>query len=134
MPPKIHGFHEIAVIVSNLERSEQFYTEVLGMDVLLRIPDQSVIVRMGDPPHHFIGLWLPNTHGSAAGREYGKMHFTMKIDMADVDAWEQHLQDKGVHAPKRVKANGDVHFDFLDPDGHPLEFWARTGDSLSTMP
>jgi hypothetical protein len=62
------------------------------------------------------------------------MHFTMKIDMADVEAWEAHFKAVGFHAPKRIKANGDVHFDFDDPDGHPLEFWARTGDTLSTMP
>lgn len=134
MPPKVHGVHEIAVVVTDLQRSEKFYTEVLGMDVLFRIPNQCVIVRMGDLPHHFIGLWLPNTHGAYPNNRHGKMHFTMKISMADVDAWEAHFKAKGVHAPKRVKANGDVHFDFDDPDGHPLEFWARTGDTLASMP
>jgi lactoylglutathione lyase len=134
MPPKIHGFHEIAVVVTDLERSEKFYKDVLGMEVLLRIPDQSVIMRMGDPPHHFIGLWLPNAHAAYPNEKHGKMHFTMNIDMADADAWEAHFKAKGVHAPRRVKENGDIHFDFLDPDGHPLEFWARTGVLLSTMP
>ena len=134
MTPKTHGFHEIAVVVTDLERSEKFYTEVLGMEVLLWIPDQSVIMRMGDPPYHFIGLWLPNAHGAYKNSSHGKMHFGMKINMADVDEWEKHLKEKDVHAPKRVKANGDVHFDFEDPDGHALEFWARTGDTLATMP
>lgn len=133
MPPKINGIHEIAVVVTDLERSEQFYTEILGMEVLFRIPNQCVIMRMGDLPHHFIGLWLPSEHGAYRNNSHGKMHFTMKIDMNDVDAWEAHFKAKNFDAPKRVKSNGDVHFDFLDPDGHPLEFWARTGDTLAPM-
>lgn len=133
MPPKIKGFHEIAVVVSDLQRSEAFYKDILGMEVLFRIPDQCVIMRMGDSPHHFIGLWLPSAHGAYQNDSHGKMHFTMKIDMADVDAWEAHFKHKGFDAPKRVKSNGDVHFDFLDPDGHPLEFWGRTGNTLAPM-
>jgi catechol 2,3-dioxygenase-like lactoylglutathione lyase family enzyme len=133
MPPKINGYHEIAMVVSDLERSEAFYSDVLGMAVLFRIPGQCVIMRMGDKPHHFLGLWLPNQHGAYKNDAHGKMHFTMEIDMADVDAWEDHFKRVGFHAPKRVKSNGDVHFDFEDPDGHPLEFWARTGDTLAPM-
>lgn len=134
MPPKINGYHEIALVVTDLERSEKFYTQVLGMEVLFRIPDTCVTLRMGDSPYHLMGLWLPNTHSVYQGDVHGKMHFTMKIDMADIDAWEAHFKAVGFHAPKRVKANGDVHFDFYDPDGHPLEFWGRTGVLLSTMP
>jgi catechol 2,3-dioxygenase-like lactoylglutathione lyase family enzyme len=134
MPPKINGFHEIAVVVSDLQRSEQFYKDVLGMEVLFRIPNECVIMRMGDMPHHFIGLWLPNAHGAYPDRSHGRMHFTMKISMEDVHTWEAHFKAKNFDAPKRVKVNGDVHFDFLDPDGHPLEFWARTGHTLAPMP
>jgi catechol 2,3-dioxygenase-like lactoylglutathione lyase family enzyme len=134
VPPKINGFHEIAMVVTDLERSERFFIDMLGMEVLLRIPNQAVIMRMGDLPHHFIGLWLPNAHAAYQSESHGKMHFTMKINMADVDAWEAHFKAKNFHAPKRVKENGDVHFDFLDPDGNPLEFWARIDNTLSTMP
>jgi catechol 2,3-dioxygenase-like lactoylglutathione lyase family enzyme len=132
--PLIRGYHEIAMTVSNLERSEKFYREVLGMQVLLRIPGKSVIMLMGEAPHRFLGLWLPDTHGALAGQGIAKMHFTMQIDLADVDRWAEHFAQQGVPAPKRVKENGDVHFDFADPDGHPLELWARTGDTLATMP
>jgi catechol 2,3-dioxygenase-like lactoylglutathione lyase family enzyme len=134
MPPTIKGYHEIAMTISDLQRSEKFYSEALGMRVLFRIPGQSVIMMMGDPPHRFLGLWLPDTHGALVGQGICKMHFTMEIDMADVDEWDKHFKAHGVHAPKRVKANGDVHFDFEDPDGHPLELWARTGEKLAGMP
>ncbi|MCZ6678251.1 MAG: VOC family protein [Candidatus Poribacteria bacterium] len=134
MPPPIKGYHEIAMTVSDLERSEKFFCEVLGMRVLFRIPNQCVIMMMGDPPHRFLGLWLPDAHASLAGQGIAKMHFTMEIDIDGVDAWEKHFKDHGVHAPKRIKENGDVHFDFDDPDGHPLELWARTGEQLAGMP
>jgi catechol 2,3-dioxygenase-like lactoylglutathione lyase family enzyme len=131
MPPEILGYHEIAMTISDLQRSEKFYCDVLGMKVLFRIPDQCVIMMMGEPPHRFLGLWLPDTHGAYTGQGIGKMHFTMEIDIADVDQWEAHFLAHGVHAPKRVKRNGDVHFDFDDPDGHPLELWARVGTQLA---
>jgi catechol 2,3-dioxygenase-like lactoylglutathione lyase family enzyme len=134
MAPIIRGYHEIAITVSNLERSEQFYREVLGMRVLLRIPGKCVIMMMGEEPYRFLGLWLPEAHGALVGQGIAKMHFTMQIDIADVDPWEQQFKRYGVRAPKRVKDNGDVHFDFEDPDGHPLELWARTGNTLATMP
>jgi len=134
MPPKIKGYHEIAMTVSDLQRSERFYRQALGMSVLFRIPGQCVIMMMGDPPHRFLGLWLPGTHSALANQGICKMHFTMEIDIADVDDWDAHFRDHSVHAPKRVKENGDVHFDFEDPDGHPLEIWARTGTQLAGMP
>ena len=134
MPPQIKGYHEIAMTVSDLERSEKFYREVLGMKVLLRIPGKSVIMMMGEHPHLFLGLWLPNAHSALTGQGICRMHFTMEIDIADVDNWEKHFKAQGVHATKRIKENGDVHFDFDDPDGHPLELWARTGKKLATMP
>jgi catechol 2,3-dioxygenase-like lactoylglutathione lyase family enzyme len=133
MPPRITGYHEIALMVSDLERSERFYRDALGMRVLMRIPDRNVTMIVDEGNDHFLGLWRPTAHDSAAGREHGKVHFTMAIDVADGDAWYEHLRTQGVDAVKRVKENGDVHLDFADPDGHPLELWGRTG-TLAGMP
>ena len=73
MPPRIHGYHEIAMAVSDLSRSEQFYREVLGMRVLFRIPGQSVIMMMGEQPYRFLGLWLPNAHSALSGQGICRM-------------------------------------------------------------
>ena len=134
MTPKINGIHEVALVVTDLDRSEKFYSEVLGMDVIGRIPGVCSIMKMGESPYHFIGLWLPNAHSAYQNNSHGKFHFVMKIDIADVNAWDAHFKACGVHAPKRPVGNGDVHFDFEDPDGHPLEFWARSRVELSPMP
>jgi catechol 2,3-dioxygenase-like lactoylglutathione lyase family enzyme len=133
MPPRIRGYHEIAIVVSDLERSERFYHDVLGMKVLMRIPGRGVTMMLGEGEYQFLGLWLPNQHGSSAGAEYGKIHFVMAIDVADTAAWYEHLRSHSVNVQKRIKENGDSHLDFDDPDGHPLEFWGRTG-SLAAMP
>jgi hypothetical protein len=58
----------------------------------------------------------------------------MAIDPADGDAWYERLLASGTNVRKRVKPTGDVHLDFDDPDGHPLEFWGRVGEKLDTMP
>ena len=75
MPFQIKGYHEIALVVSDLKRSEKFYGEVLVMKVLFRIPQKSVIMMMGEPPYRFLGLWLPNTHSALTGQGICKMGF-----------------------------------------------------------
>ena len=134
MPPRINGYHEIAVVVSDLERSEAFYRDVLCMRVLFRIPGQSVIMMMGEDPHRFLGLWLPDMHSALVGQGIPKMHFTFDVDISDISQWANRFVAYDVKTTKRIKENGDVHIDFDDPDGHPLELWARAGDTLATMP
>ena len=133
MTPKVLGYHEIALVVTDLERSERFYHDVLGMRVLFRIPGKNVTVSVDGEAHTLMGLWLPGAHDTAAGQG-GKIHFTMAINAADGDAWYNHLLAHGVKARKRIKVTGDVHVDFDDPDGHPLEFWGRAGELLAGMP
>jgi catechol 2,3-dioxygenase-like lactoylglutathione lyase family enzyme len=133
MPPGIRGYHTIAIVVRDLDRSERFYRDVLSMGVLMRIPGRNVTMILGQGAYQFLGLWLPGAPGGPAGREHGKVHVVMAIDVADGDAWYALLRAHGVHVAKRVKETGDVHLDFDDPDGHPLELWGRTG-SLAPTP
>lgn len=63
----------------------------------------------------------------------GRSHIVFYIDRADADAALANLQRHGVrYFGPRVKENGEVHIDFVDPDGHMLEYWARS--SFEPMP
>jgi glyoxylase I family protein len=131
MAVSIRQIAEVALVVSDLERSEKFYTEVLGLPVFMREPERMVTVRLANG---FIGLWRPGAWEIPARANMasirleggGRSHIVFYIDRADADAALANLQQHGVrYFGPRIKENGEVHIDFEDPDGHMIEYWAR---------
>jgi catechol 2,3-dioxygenase-like lactoylglutathione lyase family enzyme len=121
MAVPIRQIAEVALVVSDLHRSERFYTEVLGLPVFMREPGRMVTVRLANG---FIGLWLPGvweippSANSAPIRLEGggRSHIVMYIDLSDADAALENLQRHGVrYFGPRVSENGEVH----PPRGHP---------------
>ncbi len=55
MPVPIRQIAEVAIVVTDLDRSVRFYTEVLGLPLWERNP-QNTTVRLANG---FLGLWLP---------------------------------------------------------------------------
>jgi len=120
---------EVVLVVADLERSEKFYTEVLGLPVYMREAGKCVVVRKD---HVTFGLWLSGQW--TLRREGappitldrgGRGHVVMYIDPADAEAAVANLRAHGVpfYGPRQTPTG--VHIDFEDPDGHMLEFWAR---------
>ena len=138
MAVPIRQIAEVAIVVTDLDRSVRFYHEVLGLPIWERA-ERSATVRLANG---FLGLWLPGAWEippSPGGRPQGdaptarirleggaRQHIVFYIDLKDADAALANLQRHGVrYYGPRVKEGGEVHIDFEDPDGHMLEFWAR---------
>lgn len=126
----IRQIAEVAVIVSNLERSIRFYHEVLGLPIWERQEDHATL-RAGNG---FIGLWLPGawvlpTSPNAVPIALAggcRQHFNFYIANLDSAAALENLQKHGVpYYGPRYNERGEVHIDFEDPDGHLLEYWGR---------
>ena len=121
---------EVAVVVSDLERSVRFYTGVLGMKLWDRQADHAT-VRCGNG---FVGLWLPGAwklppsdNSAPLALEGGRrQHFNFWIRNEDAEAALENLRRHGVrfYGPRRNE-KGEVHIDFEDPAGHLLEYWGR---------
>ena len=109
------------VDVSDLDRAERFYVDVLSMSVQMRLPDQRLL-RYGDGN---CALFLaPERAGG--GRELiddplGKSHHAFEVSWDDLGRARRLFAERGVpcHAP--IDWGDHECLYFLDPDGNLLE-------------
>src|SRR5262252_307004 len=115
----IRGVYEVAIRVKNLSRSEQFYLNVLDLEVGLRDEKRN---------------WLFLKAGGDAGMvvlqedtgEWPLQHFAFTIDEADIESAELMLRKKGVEieGPVFHEWMNSTSLYFADPDGNQLELLA----------
>jgi len=122
--------HHVAIICSDYGRSKQFYTQVLGLEVVaevyraardsykldLQLPDgtQIELFSFPNPPNR-------PSYPEACGLRH------LAFEVADVEIAVAHLKEHGVVAePVRVDEYTGKRFTFFaDPDGLPLELYER---------
>ena len=117
----VTGVSELVLEVVDLEASERFYGEVLGLPVVERWPDRDAIwVMAGERTR--IGLWKPQV-GLAGGQGGVHVHFAMHIAEADYDAAVSRLRELGQDVQEIAfeGAGRAVYVD--DPDGNVVELW-----------
>jgi len=115
----IRGVYEVAIPVRDLERAEQFYRDVLGLEVGLRDATRPwVFMRAGGQGGMIV---LQETPG-----EWAPLHFAFTVDAADVAHAAETLQQRGVAivGPLRHEWIPATSVYFADPDGHDLELCA----------
>jgi catechol 2,3-dioxygenase-like lactoylglutathione lyase family enzyme len=126
---------ELVLEVSDLERAERFYTEVLGLPLVERWTNREAVWVLAGATR--IGLWTPQV-GLEGSRGGTHVHFAMQVPEAELDSIVASLRDHGCEVPVHefgpLGRNGSpsrsayVH----DPDGHLVEFWtARMSDYAS---
>ena len=109
------------VDVTDLDRAERFYTEVLGMTVELRLPDQRLL-RYGDGNCAlFLKPDRPALDASTIANPLGKSHHAFIVDWDQLDRARHLFTER--HIPHHTPIDwGDHHcLYFLDPDGNLLE-------------
>lgn len=126
----VRGIDHIAVVVSDMDRSLEFYTAILGME----------LIKDGRPEgglkKSFLGtgrktlLALTEDKGRsrvAVDQVEGVNHIAFYVD--DVDEAGRFLREKGVRfIEEKVGRDGrTIAYHFLDPDGLELEVCAETG-------
>ena len=119
----VKGVSELVLEVSDLERAERFYVDVLGLPVVERWPGRGAVWVMAGTGTR-IGLGLPQV-GLAGGRGGSHVHYALRIDEADFDAAVEHLRARG-HDPQLISFEGNDQGRALyvdDPDGNVVELW-----------
>ena len=127
-PPRLARIHHAAIICSDYEHSKDFYTRVLGLQVLdenYRDERRSWKLDLGLPDGGRLELFsFPDPPPRPSRPEArGLRHLAFAVD--DVAAWSDYLRAQGVVVePTRVDDYTGRRFTFFaDRDGLPLELY-----------
>ncbi|HEX8204315.1 MAG TPA: VOC family protein [Isosphaeraceae bacterium] len=114
---------EVAAYVTDLDRAEAFYRDVLGLEPIGTEPGRHAFFRVGSSvlllflaAETLRGTALPS-HGAT-----GPGHFALGIAAEDFDAWRERLRQHGVDVEREVRWDrGGRSLYFRDPDGNSVE-------------
>jgi catechol 2,3-dioxygenase len=116
----------VVIKVRNLERSRKFYTEILGMDVMMEIPAIPGCFLANDRrDHHEIALFEVGAEADGLhGRQIGLAHIAFRLrNEQDLRAAYQEFKEKDVPISFTVDHGVTKSIYFRDPDGHELEVY-----------
>lgn len=123
--------YEVHLPVSDLDRSIQFYEQIVGWKLVSRIDPRNIAFLMtDDPTETMLGLWGP---GSVYG-EMSKHHTAFLVDLEELFRLHRLLPQRGSAVngfngekdePSVIGWMPTAQFYFEDPDGHSIEFIAH---------
>ena len=122
------GLFEMVLEVADLAAAERFYRDVIGMPVVERWGDERPAVWLALGREAFLGLWPPESGGSAAlfgGRGGKHVHFALRVPYGTLDAQRARLADQGFAVGERDFGDGDHAIYLEDPDGNLVELTER---------
>jgi catechol 2,3-dioxygenase-like lactoylglutathione lyase family enzyme len=131
---KLGGFHHVALSVRDVDASIEWYSRILGFEILFREDGderRACVMRFADGA---FGVALVQ-HGD---RPDGEMFDPRRIGLdhvgfavassADLDDWARRLSEAGVEHSGAIEVPPGAILNFKDPDGIGLAlFWERSG-------
>jgi catechol 2,3-dioxygenase len=130
LPFQVGKLGHVVIRVRDLERSAQFYTQVLGFRVSdvyppEMMPPGGMVFLRCNPDHHCLALVQAAGDGAT---HVDLHHFAFEVPtLDDVFRARAHLRRHGVQIgfEGRRRAGCQVAIEFADPDGHHLElYWS----------
>lgn len=124
----IGGFHHVAIIVSDYQRSKYFYTEILGAEILSETYRQHRLsykldLKFKDGSQIELFSFPSPPARLTAPEACGLRHLAFKVK--DIQSAVKFLQKNNVECePIRIdELTGKQFVFFRDPDGLPLELY-----------
>lgn len=126
----IKGLYETHLFVEDLQRSVDFYKNVLGLELCHEDAERKIaFFWIGQPKEAMLGIWQKPKN------EIDKRHFAFRCDVDDVlNKSVDYLKDRGLKPYNFLKDGTEqpmvftwmpaVAIYFTDPDSHYLEFIA----------
>jgi catechol 2,3-dioxygenase-like lactoylglutathione lyase family enzyme len=121
---KIQRLDHFGVDVADLERAERFYTDVLGLTVQMRLPDQVLLRWDGGACALFLKAGRPPGGLEQIDNPLGKSHHAFQVSHHDLQTARDLFAARAIphHAPIDWGDHDCLYF--LDPDGNLLELVA----------
>ena len=119
----ISGFSHLVVDVTDLDRSEAFYREVLGLEILGRgfLNDERPNSTVAFNTHHRIVLIQVPDKVEPFRPNSSSIHHALMMTAEQFDRAEERLRGLGYKIGDnraQFRAVGDRNIDIFDPDGH----------------
>lgn len=134
---RVQSLGHVVVKVQTLDRSEAFYSRVLGMPIVSRISDpvQMTFFSLGN--HHdfaivAIGGGAPSPDPTATGLAH--MAFKVGDSCEQLDSVKSALDAAGVPILYVAERAYTKSLHVLDPDGHEVELYVDTSDAWKADP
>ena len=130
---RIHELGHVVLFVSNLERSANFYKDVLGFPELRRSP-QTAVFSTGRTHHELLLIEVGGSPEHDRQAKPGLYHIGFKIGDGP-EAAKQAYRELVEHKVTIVGTgdHGVTHSIYiLDPDGNELELYADVSDAWKT--
>ena len=126
----IQSLGHVVLRVRDLERSEPFYRDVLGLQVRERVPGRAVFFTCGQQHHDLAIFEIGKDAPPPEDRRVGLYHVALKLpDFAQLRAAYQHCKASGANIVGMNHHGGSKSVYLKDPDGLEIEIYCDvTGD------
>lgn len=128
MRPKKVG--HVVLKARDLERAEQFYTEVLGFEVVMRLNrPRGVFFTLGEQHHDIAVLEVPAEADPVKDNQVGLHHIALQVgSFAELKEFYRILKAHNVTITQTIDHFITKSIYFLDPDGNGFELYCDVGE------
>jgi catechol 2,3-dioxygenase len=133
---KVQQLGHVVLKVRDRERSERFYTEVLGLPIAARMDAPPMTFFTLGNHHDFAILGVGSDAPDAAENGPGLFHVAFKIGDStdDLRRAKADLEARGIEIAMVADHTVTQSIYFADPDGNAIEVYADTSDVWRTDP
>jgi catechol 2,3-dioxygenase len=120
----------VVLKVRDVARAEQFYTEVLGFEVVMRLKrPHGVFFTLGEQHHDIAVLEMPADAEPVKDNQVGLHHVALQVgSFADLQECYRTLKAHNVRITATIDHLITKSIYFEDPDGNGLELYCEVGE------
>lgn len=120
----------VVLKVRDLKRAEQFYTEVLGFEVVTRLKrPRGVFFSLGEQHHDLAVLEVPSDADVVKEKQVGLHHVALQVgSFAELQECYRTLKAHNVTITATIDHSITKSIYFVDPDGNGFELYCDVGE------